>query len=80
MQSLRNFPHQMHTPPSATTFLSAAELRNEGTPCAYLALYDLSSQPPGMTVAQVSSRDSNHLPEQTQLELDQSRRCETIGI
>lgn len=43
----------------------------------YLALYDLRSQPLGMAVAQVAGRDSNLLPEQAELELDQSRRRET---
>lgn len=45
----------------------------------YLALYDLCGQPLGMAVTQVASGDSNHLPEQAELELDQNRRCETGG-
>lgn len=45
----------------------------------YLALYDLCRQPLGMAVAQVAGGDPDHLSEQAELELDESRRRDTGG-
>lgn len=45
----------------------------------YLALYDVHRQPLGMAVAEVAGGDSDLLPEQAELELDQRRRREIGG-